>query len=44
MLIALSTSAVALRMAGMSTAAFRATGRTVADQRLGAVRMLSGLS
>ena len=35
----LSTSTVALRM---STAAFRATGRIVADQRLGAVRMLSG--
>jgi len=38
----LSTSTVALRMAGMSTVAFRATGRIVADQRLGAVRMLSG--
>ena len=42
----LSTSTVALRMASMSTstAAFRATGRMVADQRLGAVQMLSGLT
>ena len=40
----LSTTTVALRMTSMSTstAAFRATGRMVADQRLGSVRMLSG--
>ena len=42
----LSTTTAALRMTSMSlstsTAAFRATGRMVADQRLGAVRMLSG--
>ena len=40
----LSTTTAALRMTSMSTSttAFRATGRMVADQRLGAVRMLTG--